>query len=185
MKWIEKLTGNYSPSARVVDGTLIISLPQAVTPVVWRMELGHARSAALEIRAQENGHHVLTLKTPKGDVYDIAPFQNRGPALDALMCISSAMQQSHGQIRTMVPEQQNNPGPATTASDKKAAGRSRFPLALVGTILLVGLIIVLVNMGPRNPAHTPDSSQTAAISGQAGSAPVGVPMSADDFLNNR
>lgn len=183
MKWIEKLTGNYSPSARVVDGTLIISLPQAMTPVVWRMELGHARSAALEIRSQENGPHILTLKTPKGDVYDIAPFQNRGPALDALMCISTAMQESHGQYRNPAAEQQNNPAAAAAVTTEPAKRKSsRWPFILLGLCLLFGMIFALSKVAPHGPSS---HGNPAAVSGEAGSAPVGVPMSADDFLNNR
>ena len=101
MKWIETLTGNYSASARVIDGTLIISLPQAMTPVVWRMELGHVRASALEVRKQEGGTFMLTLKTPKGDISDIGLFDNRGRAVEALMAVSRAMEQAQGQLRPL------------------------------------------------------------------------------------
>ena len=63
--FINKLTGGFSASAKVVDGTLILSLPDAISPVVWRMELGHAKSSAIEVREQDNGTFMLTLKTAR------------------------------------------------------------------------------------------------------------------------
>ncbi|QQG36699.1 MAG: hypothetical protein HYS17_02685 [Micavibrio aeruginosavorus] len=181
MKWIESLTGNYSSSASVVDGTLIISLPQAITPVVWRMDLGHARASALEVRSLENGTHVLTLKTPKGDVHDIAPFAQRGKAIEALMAVSRAMEQAQGQIRPIaanMPEIGTVSSAAPVTSGKNAKRR---PLTgIIGTLLLLGLIIVLFNMGPKSPgipATEPVADQPPAA--------TGVPLSADDFLNNR
>lgn len=179
MRWIETLTGNYSTSARVVDGTLIISLPQAITPVVWRMELGHVRASALEVRQQDGNIHVLTLKTPKGDVHDIAPFGTRGKAVQALMSVSRAMEQAHGQMRAAAPLSAND-----TMSAPAEPAKGRFITGLIGTVLLLGLIAVFMNTTGSNPS-TPATN--ASTTGQAHStAPAtGVPLSADDFLNNR
>lgn len=187
MKWIESLTGSYSSSARVVDGTLIISLPQAITPVVWRMELGHVRASALEVRQQENAY-MLTLKTPKGDVNDIAPFDTRGKAVQALMAVSRAMEQAHGQMRPYAAA--NTTGvtnlPAVRPENTKPAGKGQFIAGLVGTALLIGLITVFVNISkPQNIA--PASGESSSIADHNSSTPgtTGVPQSADDFLNNR
>ncbi len=192
MKWIETLTGNYSPSARVVDGTLIISLPQAITPVVWRMELGHARSSALEVRKTENGHFVLTLKTPKGDVYDIAPFDQRGRAVEALMAVSRAMEQAHGQTRPVAANGTGVTNLPAVRAEKRPASRNRVITGLVGTGLLFLLVAVLMNTGnPNTDGHVTipgatSASITPAAGQPAGNAPqTGVPLSADDFLNNR
>src|SRR5690606_21303301 len=65
-RMIENITGNYAASASVVDGTLIISLPDAITPVVWRFALGQAKASALEVRPQDDGTFMLLLKTPRG-----------------------------------------------------------------------------------------------------------------------
>lgn len=179
MKWIESLTGNYSSSASVVDGTLIISLPQAITPVVWRMDLGPVRASALEVRSLENGTHVLTLKTPKGDIHDIAPFAQRGRAIEALMAVSRAMEQAQGQIRPLaanMPEIGTVSAAAPAPARKKNKGRAL--TGVIGTLLLLGLIVVLLNIGPRDKDGT---ATTTAVSPQA----TGVPLSADDFLNNR
>lgn len=194
MKWIETLTGNYTSSARVVDGTLIISLPQAITPIVWRMELGHVRASALEVRQQENAY-MLTLKTPKGDVSDIAPFDTRGKAVQALMAVSRAMEHAHGQLRPYAAA--NSQGvtnlPAVRPEYKdssKSASKGQFATGIIGTILLLGLITMFVNMtrAPQNIA--PASGELAGVSStRSGSTPVptdtGVAESADDFLNKR
>ncbi|HEY8189211.1 MAG TPA: hypothetical protein VIF12_00890, partial [Micavibrio sp.] len=82
---VENITGNYSASASVVDGALILSLPDALTPIVWRLELGQTRASALEVRDREDGSFMLLLKTPRGDVNDIAAFSSRGRAVAALM----------------------------------------------------------------------------------------------------
>ncbi len=185
MKWIETLTGNYSASANVVDGTLIISLPQAMTPVVWRMELGHVRASALEVRKQENDTHVLTLKTPKGDVYDIAPFDTRGKAVQALMSVSRAMEQAHGQLRAAAtPDAHGNTLATAQPVAHQEAPKGRFVTGVIGTILLLGLIAIFVNMTSPDPSMMAENA-TATSSGTAPAAATGVPLSADDFLNNR
>ncbi len=186
MRWIETLTGNYSASASVVDGTLIISLPQAVTPVVWRMELGHVRASALEVRKQDNGTHVLTLKTPKGDVYDIAPFDTRGKAVQALMSVSRAMEQAHGQMRAAAIGAANDTGTATHTTTHAPAetSKGRLLTGILGTVLLLGLIAIFLNSTGPNPSSPTSGSHTA--NNTASTAPAtGVPLSADDFLNNR
>lgn len=189
MKWIESLTGNYSSSARVVDGTLIISLPQALTPVVWRMELGHVRSSALEVRQQENGVFMLVLKTPRGDVNDIAPFDSRGRAVQALMAVSRAMEQAHGQI---VPPAANNIANSAGITNLPAirpatrpASKGRFATGIIGTVLLLGLIALFLNMGSRNHSSMANGHGTDTANHSAAAPQTGVPLSADDFLNNR
>ncbi|MCM2343455.1 MAG: hypothetical protein NDJ24_02720 [Alphaproteobacteria bacterium] len=179
MRWIESLTGNYSSSASVVDGTLIISLPQAITPVVWRMDLGNVKASALEVRSLDNGTHVLTLKTPKGDIHDIAPFAQRGRAIEALMAVSRAMEQAQGQIRPIaanMPEIGSVLTKAPAPIKKKNKGRAL--TGVIGTILLLGLIALLLNMGPRTQNQSTSSARATAPT-------TGVPLSADDFLNNR
>ena len=183
MKWIETLTGNYSASARVIDGTLIISLPQALTPVVWRMEMGHVRSSALEVRTQEGGTFMLTLKTPKGDISDIALFDNRGRAVEALMAVSRAMEQAQGHLRPLAA---NNAGVTNLPALRPAAApasqpRGRMTTGIIGTILLLGLIAILLNLGGPRPASVAGSSNADGAAAPA----TGVPLSADDFLSNR
>src|SRR5688500_11156310 len=98
-KLIQSVTGGYASSAKVVDGALILSLPDALSPVVWRMDLGHVESSALEVRPQDNGTYMLTLKTPREDLHNIAPYSSRGPAVKALMAASRALEHGQGRSR--------------------------------------------------------------------------------------
>ncbi len=191
-RMLENMTGNYSATASVVDGTLILSLPDALTPVVWRLDLSHAKASALEVRDHEDGSFILLLKTPRGDVNEIARFSTRGRAITALMSVTHAMEQSHGQFRpaAYAGEPYNAahlPVPVRGKKGKPHSGHSNSnSKGWIGGIIAIALIIFLggvaMNMGPKLV------SSNAALAPAAGIVPsqaAGVPVSADDFLNNR
>lgn len=182
-RMLENLTGNYSASASVVDGTLILSLPDALSPVVWRLELTNAKASALEVREGDGGVFRLMLKTPRGDVNDIADFSSRGRAVAALMAVSRAMEKSHGQIYPAANDTEPyNPAHLPVAPKRnkgKGAKKGGLLGVLAAIVVIVGLSIMLINMSP--PRFKTSASSPAAES----SAPSGVPVSADDFLKNR
>ncbi len=178
------MTGGYSSSACVVDGTLILTLPDAVTPVVWRMDLGPAKASALEVRNNDDKTFTLILKTPRGDVNDIATFAVKAQAVRALMAVSRALEQAHGQAL--------RPAPAAVANDAPQAavvkkGKGKILSSIIAIVLLIGLIALFVSMGPRPVPITGggDSAPASAESFSGGDAKPGVPMSADDFLRSR
>ena len=185
--FINKLTGGFSATAKVVDGTLILSLPDAISPVVWRMELGHAKSSAIEVREQDNGTFMLTLKTPKGDINDIAPYDSRAKAVTALVAISRAMEHAHGEIHPA-----NAPGTAAEAPARRTKGESRggsILTGLAGLGLVIVLIMVLMRLNPLptgiDPASGDMAAAPSAASGFMSSTPAGEPVSADDFLSRQ
>ena len=90
-RMIESITGGYTSSARVSGNALILTLPDATAPVVWRFDLSHVRSSALEVREQ-NDKFMLVIKTPRGDSHDVAAFAERGGAVRALMAASRALE---------------------------------------------------------------------------------------------
>lgn len=174
-----KTAKSYQSSARVVDGTLILSLPDAVSPIVWRMDLGHAKSSALEVRDDGKGGASLVLKTPRGDIHDIAPFAHRDQAIRALMAVSRALEQPQGKIRS-----------ATAANDEsKAVERKSVAgkwLTGLAAFAVLGLMIAfLLNYAPKSQTFDTASAANAATQ-MDGFAPAsgtpGVPVSADDFL---
>lgn len=187
-RMIENLTGNYSSSASVVDGTLILSLPDALSPVVWRLELGQAKASALEVREGESGVFKLLLKTPRGDVSDIAGFETRGRAVAALMAVSRAMEQAHGQIYPAANDTEPyNPAllPVTTKSKKtQSKPKGSWLGGVVAILIILVLGIVLINMGPR-PLNNVAGVPAGSADTQNPQSPSGVPVSADDFLKNR
>ena len=207
MKWMENLTGGYSSSAKVVNGKpngskptvsfgdepknpileTKIYLPDAKSPIVWRMELGEIKAAAFEIQ-QEDGTYILVMKTPKGSVQEIAPFNDKGGAMRALMAASHAMEQAQS-----VTTAANDGAPASTivsaAPAKKGGGQ--MVAGIVGIILLGGLIFAMMQVGPHRPqdfnangSMTKAGASSTTGTGDAANAP-GVPVSADDFLRKR
>ena len=173
-------------SARVVDGKLILSYPDAITPVVWQMDLSTARASALEVLENAKGHFILTLKTMKGESADIAPFETKAAAVDALMAASRALENAHGRIRTGGEAISSAAPPASitaTAHEKSGRGR-KWAAGLLAFLLIAFLIGVWGSIAPRAPMSVDNaaggpvsSSPTGASSNEAG-----VPLSADDFL---
>lgn len=179
MRWLENITGGYSSSAKVVSGTLVLSLPDASSPVVWRMELDEIKAAAFEIKEGADGF-TLIMKTPKGDAQEIAPFDNKNRAMKALMAASHAMEQAQSAIKSAANDS------ATTSAPQKTKSGGQLVTGIIGIIILAVLIFGITQMGPTMPP--PAGSQSVATNSAASGDPagnVGVPMSADDFLRGR
>ena len=182
MKWLENMTGGYSSSAKVVNDTLVLSLPDAKSPIVWRMELKEMNAAAFEIQ-KKDGDHILVMNMPKGETRQIAPFDSHAKALKALMSTSQAMEQAQIISKTAANDSAGKAG-------RVAGGKSRSGQALaglIGIIILVGLLFMLTRIGPQKaPPFATGTSATASQAGSSTSAGTpGVPMSADDFLRQR
>lgn len=171
MSIINKLAGQNQTTARVVDGKLILSLPQAVKPVVWQMELGQAKASALEIQDGKSDLYALCLKTPKGETVEIASFENRNHAVKSLMKIAKALQEARGEI--------SNTGVTASPQSGKKSG-------IVSILLALGLLFALfvvwsavANM-PTDMQNMPTSAGEPTTADQSG-----VPLSADEFLKGR
>lgn len=201
-KVIDNLKQNYLTSAKVVDGTLILSVPNAITPAVWRLDLGNVKASALEVRDNDNDNFTLVLSTPKGDVHDVASFYKKEEAIEALLAVTSALEGAQGQIKPglYAPSNDSNqlnvpnrlpvlsPQPQSQSTPSKKSNKALASVA--GVLVLVVMIVILMNMGPKTTSLDNNSlSNTAASSSAAtsgGTTGAGVPMSADDFLmNNR
>lgn len=174
---LRKFAGPHGPEASVVDGKLILSLPGARTPIVWQMDLAQAKASALEV-ADGADTTTLRLRNPKGDIVEIANFENRADAISGLMAASRALKNAHGHIRPLASE---SGGVAMAApAVKRRAAPGRWAMAIFGVLILFVLIGMWGSMLPRTPGMA--GAPTAAP--QAGN-PAGVPLSADDFLRNR
>ena len=183
----KKTNDAYESSAKVVDGNLIISLPDALNPIVWRMELGSVKASALEVRPNTaDGTFMLSLKTPKGDVHDIAPFHSRDVAVRALMRVSNALQSAGGRMTAP-----STPSPGTsTAQDmpsrpvfSSGAGPASFKwiIALVAVVVVIFLFSQMSTMA-RQYAMSGASSQPASSPAGAATGNSGIPLSAEDEL---
>ena len=79
-------------SARVVGGKMILSLPDAIAPVVWQMDLGPVKASALEVTPNEDANEfTLTLKATGVKSTEIAKFDNREFAVEPPMAACEAL----------------------------------------------------------------------------------------------
>ena len=175
---LKALTQTKNASARVVDGALVLSLPNAVQPVVWRMELGHAKASAMELRELAGGQTDLTLISQRGEERRIATFDHKGDALAALMKISKAL---HGAKGTSGGTQTAAPAAPHRSSPLKSA--LKWFGALAAVLLVVFIFTYLVQLTPAvyDGADNAATSNGAAA-GNGGSSEAGLPESADAFL---
>ena len=177
----KKSTADYESSAKVVDGNLILSLPDAINPVVWRMEMGNVKASAMEVRAQSaDGSYMLALKTPKGDVHDIAPYAHRENAVQALMRVSRALQSAQGKIvasSNNIQLQQNLT--ATEPSNEQPSYKWLFVLG--GVLSVIILFAYLSSLTPTQNTVTGTQSTATSVTGEP-NAENGIPQSADEML---
>ena len=192
-----KFINEDAPRATVRDGMLVLSLTNAISPVVWRLDIGNIKPAALEIRKNEGGTYDLILKNQKSDLNIIASFDNRKEAVRALKAVMRAIEEtplthfkssgasSNGSnlskdkdnnISSNTPEQSYPSVPSPTTGS-----RGRPVLAgVVGACVVIFLIFLItsLNSGPAGvKTSLPGGSGNASGTGQA--------IPADDFLKGR
>ena len=172
-----------SSTAHVVDGKLILSLPNALTPVVWQMDMTQAKASALEVREnKEKNHFMLLLKTPRGEDTDIAPFETRAQAVEALMAVSRAFEKAQGNIRPFV--QGTEAGTIHHVNQSKKGNAGKWIAGILGVLLLLILFNMWGSMLPR--VQNGQSIEPVNLDQVQQSVPdSGVPVSADDFLKTQ
>ena len=201
----ETITGGYQASAKVVDGTLILSFPNAQTPVVWRMALGKVKSSAIEVRGGNDtldgsDDYVLVLRLPDKDVNEIARFDTKLKATRALMAVTQAMSRAHGQLVAPAAVSRTLPVPVVQATRNSSlfgwmSVVLKYGLILIGlaTLVYLGSLFVfppsqkqrLVTQTQQQQLQRPRSTPIPGQTAPSNTAPVGQPMSADDFLRGQ
>lgn len=155
--------------AQVIDGSLVLSFPHAAEPVVWRMNLAQAKEAGFEIR---EGKGKFRLVQKSGSVEnDIAAFDTREGAVDALMQVSAALA---GRAAA------NDKGNASLQSEKV-----QWIVAIVGVVAVISMFIYLTSITPVESTLTPASGGTQASAPADPQSSNGVPVSAEDFLRGQ
>jgi hypothetical protein len=178
----KSLDVSYQSSAKVVDGNLVISLPDALTPVVWRMELGSVKASAIEIRALADGTHMLTLKTPKGESHDVAPFSDKDAALRALMRVSEALQNGEGKAWQRAGHANAPAQAAPVAPEEATSGSPLKWLLALGAVMLVIFLIAFAAANTQRPVEDQPMENMATTTEGSPATTSGVPQSADDVL---
>lgn len=184
----------YKTSAKVVDGKLILSLPDAASPVVWQMDLIEMKASAFEIKTDDKtGQYLFVSKKQGQDSFDIiAPFDDKDKAVAALMETSKALENAtaYPVHTTSSAEAAYSHAPSSSHGAyaphpaQKKPGKGKWIGVLILFIIIGGLIFVSFNMQPRSPSSFQPSPSSSAAGGGA-EQNAGVPMSADDFLRNR
>lgn len=164
------------PSAKIIDGILVLTLPDAVRPVVWQMELGQTKTSAIEVREQNDGTFILMLKTGRQDVQEIAPYATRELAVRALLTLSRAME--GGRLRSA--NNNLNPNHLPALIPQTEEGRSKAGRMVIGVLVLLALVFLFTRMTPPAPTTSFPSDNTPAA---AAPAKIGEPQSAEDYLN--
>ena len=175
-------TDKITSSVKIIDGKLILSLPDAKEPVVWQMDLKQANSSAFTVKEDKKAKAFnLVLKAEGGTTEDIAPFDDKKSATSLLMEISDALQNAHGNI--------NNNGEKQAATTTASTNEKSDKLGAILAIILVLSMLFIWMMSSSVPNKLAgQNSANAWQSNTSYSNPqeaAGVAVSADDFLSNR
>lgn len=163
-------------SAEVIDKHLILSLPNAIDPVVWRMALDKIGTASFEVKQAKNSDACkLMLKPKKGTVETIASFNKKDETLEALLHASNALQKP---IAASNKPSTNRP---TTANEKK--GGNKWLYLFIGFLVVIGLYAYMSSLIPKQINDFGSTNQTSAAAGNNSQDQSGVAISADDFLS--
>ena len=169
-------------NASIVDGKLILSLPNAQMPVVWQMDLNAAKSASFTVKEDKKKKVFnLVLKKDDGSTDEIAPFEDKQSAVDVLMETSSVLQSGQGKDKADTPANNN----ATNGNNGSTSKNDK-----LGAFLAFALIVILFSVWMISASSRLDITDGESVSSSYGAAAnpresSGVPVSADDFLNNR
>lgn len=174
------------PTARVVGKDIIISLPDAMKPSVWKTNLEEVKSASFEVE-QENALYVLVMKDKAGQEKRevINSYEKRDAAVNALNIISKALLSA----------------PTVYASTQGIASVEEKPLGFFKSfIIFLALFFIFYFIAGMFVNKSSDEDMTPAQEVQLGkkneqqdrnqpektrrSSPVkeGVPLSADELL---
>ncbi|MGH1398549.1 MAG: hypothetical protein ACRBCT_04970 [Alphaproteobacteria bacterium] len=160
-----------TPSAKVIDGKLIMTFPNATTPVVWQMDLGSVKTATLEVLERKEGF-ALSLKTAEGEKQDIAKFTSRDESITALMTASKALETAQGHITT-----NNNTAPQKSGTWKKV-------LTSIAALIILFFVFIMWNANRHYAQIHHEQTAASTTTGQnPAQTSAGVPVSADDFLS--
>ena len=187
----------HQPSACIVDETLILTLPNASTPTVWRMELETVTAAAFQVvQDEEEGGYNLVMTSSDDHPRSIANFNAHETAVEALLAASGAMQNAQYTTPATYPAsydpQQAVPQQAvpamqsqqTTGTSPSGRGRGRGLVMAAGVVLIVILLYMIANIGPQRVAMDGRATTNAGQKGTPGGEGQS-PMSAEQFFQQQ
>lgn len=161
------------PTAAITGGALVLSLPAAQSPIVWRVDLAALTAAAFEVTEEKQVYNLI-LKPSQEKTQSIASFESKKDALEALMAASRALEKSYS-------------APSAPEISLHHRGKGFFTNLLKWTLTIA--LVIFAFMAVRTliaPATSIQSLTPSSAENSRGSAPaVGEPLSAEDFLRSR
>jgi len=185
MNFLNKKNNNQT-TANVIDNHLILSIPNAKNPVLWRMELKKTGAASFEVKEDKSGSYLLIIKPTKTTSETIAPFDHKQDAVDALMAASTALQNAPSNSSSTGSNKGNNSGTKNKKSSTQNNGNndnksgSTWLIVILGTATVIGLFAYLLSLAPKDT--TLKAQTISSIQNSSPQKSTGVPVSADDFL---
>ena len=165
------------PTANMTDNRLILSLPDAITPVVWVMDINDAGSFVIKVERDANDLYILqkvSINDKKTE--DVAYYKDKKSAIRALTTFT---RMANG----------NN-----KSSNSGGFGHAIWSILKTLLYIALGLILIVAiayaalftYTGLTTPSYDGAivQQQTMQPTQETNTDAVGVPMSADDFLNN-
>ena len=161
-----------NPKADIKDGALVLYLPTAFKPCVWRMDLKTLSETSIEID-EKDGAYILATRDINGVTKAIAGFNNKGDAQQALSLTLKALMQK------------NN------ANQSNASFLNGFPMGGILKWGILALIILwfgawLITPSKEQPAPnevTKASTPTQNTSiDETGQVKIGVPVDVDSLF---
>lgn len=169
-----------SPSARMQEGVLILSLPSAIEPVLWKIDIVHYRNLTLRVtRSQSDNSEIFSLVSNiDNDFSDhvVANFTTKDAALKAMMMAQDALE--HMRPASLIPSEKLISAPNPWI---------KYILKPISFIILSILIFVILLYGSYGVLmyFKGDKAMAPRTTGESGAAESGQSMSAEDFLKDR
>lgn len=159
-------------TVNIANNKLVLSLPQAKSPVVWQMDLSAYEACAVEVSGTKAPFD-LVLKKPDGKSETIAAFESKDDATAVLLQITDALQNGEG---NNAPDKSGKCCPV-----KSSSMRWLMKILLFLIALIVVLFVSAVILSPRPVSYAPDMMQSSAPAQMES----GVPLSAKEFLKGK
>jgi hypothetical protein len=163
------------------DRMLILTLPDAINPVIWQMDVTHVRTAALGVVAHADRWQIRC-RNDDGTTQDVALYDDRDRAMHVLALVHAVLTDDIQDDRSGKKNISDMPKPR------------HLTLATLSVLMFSGVMVVLIQLvpplgvssGPRTVGVQEPLSQIAPAAA-APSAPFvpGEPVRADDVLQNR
>ncbi len=187
------LTGRYGPSAKVTDGRLVLSLPDAETPAVWIMDLNDAATSVMRLENDKQGFYVIKKHSGKAVAETVAVYRDRKAGERALVKATHALEKA----RELGLRKALDGRPVIIRPASRLARAFNvflfiwFVLHITGGDTMLYKIFFTSRLDDRAAAigaieraqeEAQQPQQQAAPAAPVTAKTTGVPMSADDFL---